>query len=127
MEKILAFHLDETKKKQLLQAAAILKIRCEFIPDEWYLQTIDALLAKQHNPEILPFTGDAPKETLILLCDFSERHMHELLSSLRKKHLIIDYKAVLTPTNRTWNVLELLEEMRKEKEAYQTASKKPSE
>ena len=45
--------------------------------------------------------------------------MDKLLASLRRDQVVIDYKAVLTPTNRKWNVMRMYLEMRAEKTAYQ--------
>jgi hypothetical protein len=45
--------------------------------------------------------------------------MDKLLASLRRDQVVIDYKAVLTPTNRKWNVMRMYLEMQAEKAAYQ--------
>ena len=45
--------------------------------------------------------------------------MDKLLLALRRDQVTIDYKAVLTPTNRKWNVMRLYLEMQAEKAAYQ--------
>ena len=45
--------------------------------------------------------------------------MDKLLLSLRKNRLLIDYKAVLTPTNSQWNVLRLLLELRAERLSFE--------
>lgn len=120
MEKLLAFHFNETELFQLRQLAATLKIRFEVVEPFDYKQTLDALVSGKKNPLTEPFTGDVPEENLLLLCDFTEKRMDRLLLSLRKSQIHVDYKAVLTPTNRQWNVLRLLLEMRAEKAAYES-------
>lgn len=119
MEKLLAFHFNETELFQLRQLAAALKIRIEAVDSIDYKQTLGDLVSGKKNPLTEAFTGDVPEENLLLLCDFTEKRMDKLLLSLRKSQLPIDYKAVLTPTNRQWNVLRLLLEMRAEKAAYE--------
>lgn len=119
MEKLLAFHFNETELFQLRQLAAALKIRIEAVDSIDYKQTLGDLVSGKKNPLTEAFTGDVPEENLLLLCDFTEKRMDKLLLSLRKSQLQIDYKAVLTPTNRQWNVLRLLLEMRAEKAAYE--------
>jgi hypothetical protein len=68
---------------------------------------------------IQPFSGKVPAESLIVFCDFTEKKMDKLLASLRRDQVVIDYKAVLTPTNRKWNVMRMYLEMQAEKTAYQ--------
>ncbi len=65
------------------------------------------------------FEGSAPGEKLLLLADFSRAEMDRLLDGLRAQSISIPLKAVLTPTNRRWTVLELIEELRRERAAVQ--------
>ena len=65
------------------------------------------------------FEGCVPEEKLLLLADFSRAEMDHLLDGLRAKSVSIPLKAVLTPTNRRWTVLELIEELRRERAAVQ--------
>ena len=119
MEKILAFHFNETDLFKLRQLAAALKIRLEVVEPIDYKQTLASLVSGKKNPLAESFTGDVPEETLLLLCDFTEKRMDKLLLSLRKNQISVDYKAVLTSTNKQWNVLRLMLEMRMEKAAYE--------
>ena len=119
MEKLLAFHFNETDLFKLRQLTATLKIHLEVVETIDYMQTLDALVSDKKNPLAAPFTGDIPEENLLLLCDFTEKRMDKLLLSLRKSQIPVDYKAILTPTNRQWNVMRLLLEMRVEKSAYE--------
>lgn len=119
MEKLLLFHFNDTELKKLKQAARSLKIPYEQIKTADYTQPLAALVSGKKNPLTAPFAGEAPEESLLLLCDFSDKRMDALLLALRKAGAQIDYKAVLTPTNRKWNVLRLMLEMRAEKAAYE--------
>lgn len=118
MEKLLLFHFNDTEQKKLKQAARSLKIHYEQIDAADYSQPLEALVSGKKNPLTAPFNGEVPEESLLLMCDFSDKRMDALLFALRKAEAQIDYKAVLTPTNRKWNVLRLLLEMRAEKAAY---------
>lgn len=118
MEKILVFHLADSHQFKLKQIAATLKIRCEFVSDSLYMQTIESLVGGKTNPLVQPFSGEVPEESLLLMCDFTDKKMDKLLLALRKNSIPFDYKAALTPTNQKWNVLRLLVEMRAEKAAY---------
>lgn len=119
MEKILAFHFNDTELFQLRQLAATLKFHLLPVADTDYMQPLSALASGKKNPLAAPHTGKIPEENLLLLCDFTEKRMDKLLLALRKSSLQIDYKAILTPTNKQWNVLRLLLELQAEKAAYQ--------
>lgn len=119
MEKILAFHFDETKQRQLKQITGALKMRCEFIPDSQFMQPLESLISCDISSAAASYQGDVPEQCLLLMCDFSDKRMDRLLLALKKQQVQIDYKAVLTPTNKKWNVLRLMLEMQAEKAAYE--------
>ena len=118
MEKLLIFHLDDTEYQKLNQIAHSLKIICEKIPDTSYNQTIEALASGKISPLVAPATGKVPTESLLLMCNLTDKRMDKLLAELRAKNVRIDYKAILTPTNKKWTVFQLLLEMYREKAAY---------
>ena len=62
-----------------------------------------------------------PAESLLLLEDVEETTLRAMLAALREKGVQIDYKAVVTPHNRQWTVLELLEELKRERQAIREA------
>lgn len=66
-----------------------------------------------------PFAG--PAESLLLLENVEETTLRAMLAALREKGVQIDYKAVVTPHNRQWTVLELLEELKRERQAIREA------
>lgn len=117
MEKILVFHLDDIEYQKLEQVAHNLKINCVKISDSAYHQPLEALVSGNLSPLAAPFAGEIPPESLLLMCDFTEQRMDQLLLALRNTGIQTDYKAILTPTNKKWNVLRLLLEMRIEKAA----------
>lgn len=119
MEKLLVFHLDDNNLKKLKQVTGALKIRVEEVPSSDYLKPLEMIANKTVSPLIQPFSGDVPPESLIVFCDFTEKKMDKLLNSLRRDQIAIDYKAVLTPTNKKWNVMRMYLEMQAEKSAYQ--------
>ena len=52
------------------------------------------------------------------MCDVTEKQMNRLLMELRRREIRIDYKAVLTDTNRNWNVGQMYLEMARERAMY---------
>lgn len=123
MEKLLAFHFNKTELFQLRQLTAVLKIHLETVDSKDYRQTLDALASGKKSALAAPFTGEVPEENLLLFCDFTEKRMDKLLHSLRNSNIHVDYKAVLTPTNRQWNVLRLLLTLQAEKAEYEKRKK----
>lgn len=118
MEKLLIFHLNDTEYKKIEQIARNLKIRCERIADSSYNQTLESLISGKINPLTANFTGKVPAESLLFMCGLSDKRMDKLLFEIRRAGTVIDYKAVQTPTNQKWTVLQLLFEMQKERAAY---------
>ena len=56
------------------------------------------------------------EDEMLVLNHFTESQMNYMLAYLRKEKIQIPLKAVLTPTNRHWNSLELYAEIKKEHE-----------
>ena len=110
MEKILIYPV-----KQLL---APMKIRLEEIKTTDLRQSIGDLAEGKKNVLTAPFTGSAPQESLMVFCGVNEKHFDKILFELRRKQIPIDYKAVLTPSNRKWSVLMLMLELTKEKNSF---------
>ena len=50
--------------------------------------------------------------------DVTDKHMDKLLFEMRQKSFDVSFKAVLTDTNRKWNIKQMLVEMRREKFEY---------
>ena len=58
------------------------------------------------------------KESLVIFCDVTDKHMDKLLFEIRQKNLDVTFKAVLTDTNKKWNIRQMLVEMRRERFEY---------
>jgi hypothetical protein len=122
-DKLLVFHPNDAEWKKIKQIANAQKIRSERVEPARYMQPLGTLAAGGQNPQgkiSATYEGEAPAESLIVMCGFTEKEMDKLLAALKKAQVPIDYKAILTPTNRRWNVLRLLLELGAEKAAYGT-------
>jgi hypothetical protein len=119
-DKLLVFHPNDAEWKKIKQIANAQKIRSERVEHARYMQPLEALAKGQQGALVKAFEGEAPAESLIVMCGFTEKEMDKLLAALKKAQVPIDYKAILTPTNRRWNVLRLLLELGAEKAAYGT-------
>ena len=113
MEKVLGYHISE--KDQLTRILAARKIRFEEIREEDLRQRVGDLADGKRTPLAMPFTGEAPKESMLIFCGVSEKHLDKILFTLRSMQIRTDLKAVLTPTNAEWTVLMLFLELSREK------------
>lgn len=114
MAKVLLFQCkDEAAIRQVLTP---MKIKVSSVPEEMFDLTLEELA--KGKKEDGSFQGRSPEESLMLLCGLTEKQLNRLLLELRKKGIKTDYKAVLTPTNRSWDVSRLYMEMAKEKAMY---------
>lgn len=113
MEKVLAFQIEDTAAiRKILDPLRIRLIECK--PEE-FKQTIGKLAKVADGPQAEPFTGKAPKESMLVFCELTDKHLDKVLLQLRQKGIAIDFKAVMTPSNRNWSVLELYLELERER------------
>ena len=61
----------------------------------------------------------APEAQLLLMANFPEALINELLNNLRAEGITVPLTAVMTKHNRTWRVRALLEELLREKQAVE--------
>lgn len=57
----------------------------------------------------------APQQSVLVFAYFTVALLDKALAALRTAQLAFDYKAALTPTNRTWTLQMLLEELKRER------------
>lgn len=115
MAKVLLFQCEE--ESAIRQILTPMKIKLISVPKEKMHMSLGALEMGVWDDGF--FGGEYPKESLLVMCDFTEKQMNHLLMELRRKKIKIDYKAMLTPTNREWDVLHMYFEMAREKAMYQ--------
>lgn len=59
-----------------------------------------------------------PRESMVVMCGLTEKQMDRFLEKLSKSRVLVDFKAVLTATNRGWNVRRMYFEMARERAMY---------
>lgn len=117
MEKLLLFQI--IPEEPVLRIAQRLHIRTVSVPLADYGKSIGQLAGFPDGTANNGYDGAALDGSLLVLCELKERTMDKLLQQLRENGVSITYKAVLTPTNRNWNVIQLYAEMEREKQAIQ--------
>ena len=119
MEKILLLHGEEETERKVRNIASRLKINMTSVsnPDP------DSLLEDLAQGRAVPQnTSTVPEASLLLFCGLREKRLDKLLFELRREEVAVDYKAVLTSTNRTWTLQHLYLELEREKVAISRKS-----
>lgn len=132
MEKILLFGTKPADTLLVKKLADNMRIAVQKVPVSLYDCTIEQLLAVKGagimggaQNKVQNFAVDTVQVELksepgmLLFCDVTEKHLDKFLFELRNKQSRIDYKAVLTPTNRTWNVRRLYAHMAMERMSHE--------
>lgn len=118
---------DKKQLKGIQMTAFLLKLKIRMIEEKDYLQPVGYLAGVegiQSSEDI--FSGTAPEHEMMVFAGVSDMKLQKLLSEMRKNGIRkVDRKAVLTPTNVQWNVIELYEELDKEHKAMQNRTQLP--
>uniref|UniRef100_UPI0040571F9E DUF3783 domain-containing protein n=1 Tax=Acetatifactor sp. TaxID=1872090 RepID=UPI0040571F9E len=118
MEKILLIGISEEEYRKIKQVVSRLKLAVDVVEPVYYDRTLGELAGGKYKQDASGTQTSMITESLILICGLTDKRMDKLLFELRREEVSVDYKAVLTPTNKNWNVSQLLLEMRREKLAY---------
>ena len=111
------------REMQLLLMSA--KIRIRLVKTEEYLQPIGVLAGMKDMESVDEvYTGQGLEKEMVVFADLTDEHLNQVLYLMRKSRGgPVDYKAILTETNKDWTIPELYEELVKEHEAMQSQRK----
>ena len=114
-EKILLFQCADAMK--IRNIAAMQGIETEEIPLPRWNEKLGQLAGLFPREGASLFMGKTPGKSLMVFCALGEGKLDQMLSELRKNKISVDYKAILTPVNMQWNVMQLYFEMEMERQA----------
>jgi hypothetical protein len=113
---------DIVKRPQdIIKAASNMRIISGFINESDTDRTLAEIAADVRGISLSDAEGYQPqenKESLVVFCDVTDKHMDKLLFEMRQKSFDVSFKAVLTDTNKKWNIKQMLVEMRRERFEY---------
>ena len=116
-------------KKQLREIQMMLltvKLRMRMVSREEYLQTLGYLAGvKGMEAGQETYEGEELGREMMVFAGVTEEHLNQMLFLMKKGGVKpVDYKAVLTDTNKDWNILQLYKEISQEHEAMKQVRKK---
>ena len=119
---VLCYRVEDSKGAKLRLLCIKNKIKCVFVKPEQYLQPIGSFAGAAEG-NTLQYTGDVLPNEMMVLAGFSSAQLDSFLNAYRQAKIPpIALKAVLTQNNRSWNALELHEELKKEHLAMQAGA-----
>ena len=119
LEKILLYNVKEPQ--DIIKVAANMRIISGFIKESDVDRTLGELSSEVRGglpSDDAEYNLQENKESLIVFCDVTDKHMDRLLFEIRQNNIDVTFKAVLTGTNKKWNIRQMLLEMRKERFEY---------
>lgn len=116
-------------KKQLREIQMMLltvKLRMRMVSREEYLQTLGYLAGvKGMEAGQETYEGEELGREMMVFAGVTEEHLNQMLFLMKKSGVKpVDYKAVLTDTNKDWNILQLYKEISQEHEAMNQVREK---
>ena len=119
-ETILLFHVpDKDTLLKIEMALFPLHVRLRRVAKEDYNQPLGALAGIKDIPKLSEsYEGEELDDTLFVFAFFTDARLNQALAALRKSGAgPFPYKAILTPTNQTWNAMQCFREIKDEREA----------
>ena len=97
-----------------------MRIVSGFINESDSYKTLAELAAEVKGipSDVAGYHSQEDKESLVIFCDVTDKHMDRLLFEMRQKNTGVTFKAVLTDANKKWNISQMLVEMRRERFEY---------
>ena len=119
MEKILAIACSDVQIEILKKITGDMKIRLQRMPVKDTDHTLEEILNSGSDEKVSGEEVSDGENSLVIFCDLTEKHLDHVLARLREKKAGLCYKAVLTPTNRKWNLQKLYINMEMEKKQFE--------
>lgn len=110
---------DKGRLREIQMMLMAVKLRMRLVEKPEYANSIGYLAGvKEMAPAENAYDGEELDKEMMVFAGLTEEHLNQMLYLMRKSGMApVDYKAVLTETNRHWTVPELYKELAKEHEA----------
>lgn len=119
---------DSERKKKLTKALLPLGFRLKTVAKKDYLKPVGFLAGlKEMEDNGSVYEGEEFQDEMMLMAGFTSARVDTLLGALRRNGVgRINYKAVLTETNKSWDSVSLFREIKREHE-YMTGGQTEAE
>ena len=115
-ETVLLYNCGGDEFKTLRALLMMLRVRVRMVEPSRYHLTLEQVAAGK-GEEDPKQQADIP-EAMMVCCDLGPGRLDQLLNTMHRTEFPpVLLKAVLTPTNRTWDSRQLWQELRREHEA----------
>lgn len=118
-ETVLLINFQDAKQlREIKMILLSLKIKMKTVEKKDYLQKIGYLAGmKDIEATQEVYTGDELEKEMMIFSGLREAQLEQILYRIRKNGVKkVDYKAILTDTNKEWTVPQLYEELAGEHE-----------
>lgn len=104
---------DARQLKEIKMILFSLKIKVKTVEKKEYLQKIGYLAGmKEIEATQEMYTGEELEKEMMIFSNLREAQLEQILYRIRKNGVKkVDYKAILTDTNKDWTVPQLYEEL----------------
>lgn len=108
-ETVLLYNFSDERLQKIRRALLPLKIRIKTVGIDEYSQPLGFLAGINGiEPTSEKYSGEGFSDELMLICGLNQMKLQSLLNALYKNGVgKIDLKAMLTPTNISWNSTRL--------------------
>lgn len=123
-ESILLYQFTDAERAAKVKKALLVRgFRLRVVKPEEYLEPVGLLAGdKSLPPSGKIYEGAGFEREMLVMAGLSSARIDTVIAALRKAGVgRVDYKAVLTPVNRTWDSLKLYREIAREHEAMSGA------
>ena len=118
-ETVLLINFQDAKQlREIKMILLSLKIKMKTVEKKDYLQTIGCLAGMKDMEETQEiYEGEELEKEMMIFSNLRESHLEQILYRIRRNGVRkVDYKAILTDTNKDWNIPQLYEELAGEHE-----------
>lgn len=125
MEKLVIINLDNNEYGKVQGIAGRMKLQTERIECKEsgdYNITLEEISVGKFKGALQSDENVGSSEnnkSLILLCGLREKRLDKVLFELRRAEVSADFKAILTPTNKSWPLKRLFAELSRERAAME--------
>lgn len=121
MEKIILFQVED--KKEIQAVASNMRIRLIEAQEDCCCVPIGLIAEEKQKDFPAAGAGAALPGSMMVFCDVSDKHLDRFLFEMRRRGVRVDYKAVLTPSNRAWTPVQLYRMLEMERMEIEKAGK----